>query len=67
MMKLVSLRLETKADKMCHVCIYYSTVQQIELLTKGNSADRAGRHRFSVAKYTVLPSFVSICKLLRDL
>jgi hypothetical protein len=34
---------------------------------QGNGANRLGRHRFSVAKYTVFRSFVFIAKLLCDL
>jgi hypothetical protein len=34
--------------------------------TEGNSTNRAGRLRVSVAKYTILPSFLHICKCSHD-
>jgi hypothetical protein len=67
MLKLISLNLETQADTKFHVCVQYSTAQHVQSQAEGNGANRAGRHRVSVAKYTVLPSFISIATLVCDI
>jgi hypothetical protein len=54
MLKLVSLRLKTQAGRN-------------KSETEGNGMNQAHRHWVGVAKYTVLPGFTFIGKLLHDL
>lgn len=68
--KSVSLRLETQADAVRHVGECYSQdggrgFRPFRL--KEIARNRSVRHRVTVTKHTVLPTFVFICKLLRDL
>jgi hypothetical protein len=67
-LKLVSLRLETQADMTLHVgesCSHRGRRDDVESKNEGKGANRVGRDRISVAKYTLLSSFVCIGKSLR--
>jgi hypothetical protein len=67
MPKVVFFRLETQADTTVHVRECCNQYGRWESQTEGNGTNWAGRHRVSVTKYTVLPNFVIIGKLLHNL
>jgi hypothetical protein len=68
--KSVSLSLETKADTVFHLCeclCQHGRRDCSNFIGNGNEANHTGRHQINVLKYTVLPSFVFISKLLHNL
>lgn len=67
MLKLVSLRAETQADMTVHVRGQHGRRDHVAPQTERNGANRAGRHRATVAKYTLSPNFRFSVKLLRGL
>lgn len=52
---------------MLHVCIHHSSDQRVEPQSEGNGTKRVGQHQVSIVKCAVLPTFIFIGKLLRDL
>jgi hypothetical protein len=50
-----------------NVRIHYSVAQLVDSQNEGNNANRAHRHRISVAEYEVLSSFTFIGICLRGL
>jgi hypothetical protein len=65
-LKLVSFRLETQADMTLLIRVSCNHGER-NCIECRNSENRTGKHRVSVAKYTVLPYFVFISQFLRDL